>query len=332
MYIVTGGAGFIGSNLVHELNAHGIGDILIVDNFADPRKLVNLHGARFTDYLDKREFRRALAERALGISSVKAIFHQGACTNTLVDDGVYMMDNNFTCSKELLQYAIDQEAPFVYASTAAVYGLSGPGHSTPTLENEKPLNIYGFSKLAFDHCVRHRIAQEQLPITIVGLRYFNVYGPREEHKGRMASVIHHFTKQIVENRCVRLFEGSGGYGAGEQRRDFVFVRDLANLNMFFAQVGPHAPRGNTQPSKYQAVVNAGTGRARTFNEVAKALMQVHGDARIEYVPFPADLEARYQHFTQADLTGLRATGCNLEFTPLEDGIRATFAKCEHALA
>jgi ADP-L-glycero-D-manno-heptose 6-epimerase len=281
--------------------------------------------------MDKREFRRAATERALGIPRLKAIFHQGACTNTLVDDGVYMMDNNFTCSKELLQYAIDQESPFVYASTAAVYGLSGPGHFTPTLENEKPLNIYGFSKLAFDHYVRHRMAQEQLPITVVGLRYFNVYGPREEHKGRMASVIQHFTKQIAENRCVKLFEGSGGYGAGEQRRDFVFVRDLANLNMFFAQAGPYAPRGK-QTSKYQTVVNAGTGHARTFNEVAKGLMQVHGDARIEYVPFPADLQARYQHFTQADLAGLRAAGCNLEFTPLEDGIRETFAKWEHALA
>jgi ADP-L-glycero-D-manno-heptose 6-epimerase len=328
MYIVTGGAGFIGSNLVHELNLHGISDILIVDNLADVRKLFNLHGARFVDYMDKREFRRALHQGELRIPHIEAIFHQGACSNTLVDDGVYMMDNNFTCSKEILDYAIEQGAPFVYASTAAVYGLSGQGHFTSTLENEKPLNIYGFSKLAFDNHVRHRIARQSLPITVVGLRYFNVYGPREDHKGRMASVIHNFSKQILENRKVCLFEGSGGYGNGEQRRDFVFVRDLARLNLFFAQAGPYAPAKDQPAKTYQAVVNAGSGRARTFNEVAKALMQVHGEAKIEYMPFPADLEARYQHFTEADLTGLRKTGCGIPMTTLEDGVRETFAQAE----
>ncbi|MGC2212080.1 MAG: NAD-dependent epimerase/dehydratase family protein, partial [Silvibacterium sp.] len=155
MYIVTGGAGFIGSNLVHELNRQGISDILIVDNFSDSRKLFNLHGARFVDYMDKREFRRALEEKALRIPRVGAIFHQGACSNTLVDDGQYMMDNNFSYSKAVLRYAVDQGSPLVYASTAAVYGLGGPSHFTPTLENERPLNIYGFSKLAFDHHVRN---------------------------------------------------------------------------------------------------------------------------------------------------------------------------------
>ncbi|HLJ78077.1 MAG TPA: ADP-glyceromanno-heptose 6-epimerase [Acidobacteriaceae bacterium] len=331
MYIVTGGAGFIGSNLVHELNQHGITDILVVDNLADPRKLLNLQGARFVDYMDKREFREALRHKALGIDRVEAIFHQGACSNTLVDDGVYMMDNNFTCSKEVLEYAIEQGAPLVYASTAAVYGLSGPGHFTPTLENEKPLNIYGFSKLVFDHHVRDRIAKETLPITVVGLRYFNVYGPREAHKDRMASVIHHFSKQMIESGKVRLFEGTAGYANGEQRRDFVYVRDLARMNMWFAQVGPYRPAQGTKARIYQAVVNAGSGRARTFNEVVRALMQVHGEAKIEYIPFPADLNARYQHFTEADLTGLRATGCDLEMTPLEEGVRETFSEKEPAL-
>jgi len=332
MYIVTGGAGFIGSNLVHELNLHGIADILIVDNFANSRKLFNLHGARFVDYMDKREFRRALSEKALQIPNLEAIFHQGACVDTLVDDGVYMMDNNLTCSKEVLEYAIEEGAPLVYASTAAVYGLGGPSHFAPTLENEKPLNVYGFSKLAFDRHVRHRIARESLPITVVGLRYFNVYGPREEHKGRMASVVHHFSKQIRENGKVRLFEGSGGYGDGEQRRDFVFVRDLARLNMFFAQVGPYAPEPAKPVKTYQAVVNAGSGRARSFNEMANALMLVHGKAEIEYLPFPADLQGRYQHFTEADLTGLRETGCDLEFTQLEDGIQETLSQAERVLA
>lgn len=325
MYIVTGGAGFIGSNLVHELNQHGISDILIVDNLADSRKLFNLHGARFSDYMDKREFRRAIEEKSLAVPHVDAIFHQGACSNTLVDDGQYMMDNNFSYSKSVLRYAIEQGAPLVYASTAAVYGLSGPGHFTPALENEKPLNVYGFSKLVFDHHVRNELAQGRIPTTVVGLRYFNVYGPREDHKDRMASVIHHFTKQIREKGAIRLFEGSGGYGNGEQRRDFVFVRDLARLNLLFAQAGPYAPASESGAKIYQGIANAGSGSARTFNDVARALMQVHGPAKIEYIPFPADLNARYQHFTEADLASLRALGCDLEFTALEEGVRQTFA-------
>lgn len=325
MYIVTGGAGFIGSNIVHELNAHGISEILIVDNMANARKFQNLHGARYVDYMDKREFRRAIREDALGLESVEAILHQGACSNTLEDDGVYMMDNNFEYTKEVLRYAIAVGAPLVFASTAAVYGLSGPGHFTPTLENERPLNIYGYSKLAFDHYFRHQLALGRVPITAVGLRYFNVYGPREQHKGRMASVMHHFTKQMKETGRVKLFAGTGGYADGEQRRDFVYVRDLARLNMFFAEIGPYAPARGAESTLYRGVVNAGSGVASTFNQVAHALMQVHGTVPIEYVPFPQDLDGRYQHFTEADLSGLRELGCGLAMTGLEAGVRETFA-------
>jgi len=324
MLIVTGGAGFIGSNLVHELNAHGITDILVVDNFANATKFQNLHGARFVDYMDKREFRRAIQENALGVGKVEAILHQGACSNTLEDDGVYMMDNNFQYSKDVLAFAILQDAPLVFASTAAVYGLSGGGHFTPTIENERPLNIYGFSKLVFDHYLRNRIALDEVPITAVGLRYFNVYGPREQHKGRMASVIHHFSKQMKETGKVRLFAGTGGYADGEQRRDFVYVRDLARLNMFFAGIGPYAPEADEDRTYYRGVVNAGSGASRSFNDVAKALMAVHGPAKVEYIPFPADLEGRYQHFTEADLTGLRGLGCDLKMTGLEEGVAETY--------
>jgi ADP-L-glycero-D-manno-heptose 6-epimerase len=324
MYIVTGGAGFIGSNLVHELNAHGITAILIVDNFANARKFSNLHGARYVDYLDKREFRRALRENSLGINKVEAILHQGACSNTLEDDGVYMMDNNFEYTKEVLRFAIHAAAPLVFASTAAVYGLSGPGRFTLTLENERPLNIYGYSKLVFDHYFRRQLELDQIPITAVGLRYFNVYGPREQHKGRMASVIHHFTKQMKETGKVKLFAGTGGYGDGEQRRDFVYVRDLARLNMFFAQIGPYAPKSGEIAKVYRGIANAGSGKSRTFNDVAKALMTVHGQCPIEYIPFPADLEGRYQHFTEADLTSLRALGYEGQMTELEAGITESY--------
>jgi ADP-L-glycero-D-manno-heptose 6-epimerase len=181
-----------------------------------------------------------------------------------------------------------------------------------TPANERPLNIYGFSKLAFDNYVRHN--QQSFSSTVVGLRYFNVFGPREIHKGRMASVIHHFTRQLKDTGTIRMFEGSGGFGNGEQRRDFVFVRDLAKMNMFFAF-------GDVRT----AIVNAGTGKSRSFNDVAKALMQVHGPGSVEYIPFPADLNKRYQHFTEADVSGLRASGYTAPFTELEDGIKETFA-------
>ena len=324
MLIVTGGAGFIGSNLVHELNAHGITDILVVDNLANAAKLKNLVGARYADYMEKGDFRRAMRGNALGAKKVEAILHQGACSNTLEDDRAYMMDNNFQYTKEVLDFAIRVGSRLVFASTAAVYGLSGLGHFTPTLENERPLNVYGESKLAFDNYFRDQLALDRIPITAVGLRYFNAYGPREQHKGRMASVIHHFTKQMKETGKVCLFAGTGGYGDGEQRRDFIYVRDLACMNMFFAQLGPYAPQPGNAPKTYRGVVNAGSGMSRSFNDVAHALMTVHGEAAIEYVPFPADLEGRYQHFTEADLTGLRELGFAEAMTPLEEGIVETY--------
>jgi ADP-L-glycero-D-manno-heptose 6-epimerase len=320
--IVTGGAGFIGSNLIQQLNQAGEKNILLVDNFAPAPnltgpKFLNLAGAEYGDYMDKREFRAALKAGDFEAKKIRAILHQGACSNTLEDDGRYMMDNNFTYSKELLQFALDHKIPFVYASTAAVYGAS----TSFAVEgaNERPLNVYGYSKLVFDNYVR-RLTPE-IKSTVVGLRYFNVYGPREQHKGRMASVIHHFTRQLKDTGTIRMFEGSGGYGNGEQRRDFVFVKDLARINMFFAGLLPDSPR-----RAVQAVVNAGTGEARTFKAVAEALMQVHGPGEIEYIPFPGDLKNRYQHYTQADVTGLREAGYTAPFTSLEEGVRQTFAE------
>jgi ADP-L-glycero-D-manno-heptose 6-epimerase len=319
--IVTGGAGFIGSNFVHELNRAGEKDILVVDNLAPAPnltgpKFLNLEGAEYADYMDKREFRAALKNGDFEGEKVRAILHQGACSNTLEDDGRYMMDNNFTYSKELLHFALEHKIPMIYASTAAVYGAST--NFAETSANERPLNVYGYSKLVFDNYVRRLIPE--MKSTVVGLRYFNVYGQREQHKGRMASVLYHFTKQLKDTGTIRMFEGSGGYAEGEQRRDFVFVKDLARINMFFAGLLP----GEHCPKNVHAVVNAGTGEARTFKAVAEALMRVHGPGKIEYIPFPGDLKNRYQHYTQADVVGLRAAGYTAPFILLEQGVEETF--------
>ena len=305
-----------------NVNRAGERNILLVDNFAPAPnltgpKFLNLAGAEFCDYMDKREFRAALKAGDFENTRIRAILHQGACSNTLEDDGRYMMDNNFTYSKELLHFALDRKIPLVYASTAAVYGASTSFTELPA--NERPLNVYGYSKLVFDNYVRRNL--HDMKCTVVGLRYFNVYGPREQHKGRMASVIHHFTRQLKDTGTIRMFEGSGGYPDGEQRRDFVYVNDLARINMFFGGLLPDSPK-----KPIHAVVNAGTGEARTFKAVAAALMQVHGHGKVEYIPFPGDLKNRYQHYTQADISGLRAAGYTAPFTTLEDGVKQTFAE------
>ncbi len=326
MIIVTGGAGFIGSNLVHELNRAGHTDILVVDNLAPAPtlsgppsgyKFLNLQGAQYSDYMDKLDFLESLIEGDFDDEPIEAILHQGACSNTLEDDGQYMMRNNFDYSKVLLHFATEREIPLVYASTAAIYGASAIFAVDPA--NERPLNVYGFSKLVFDNYVRR--LSPTFNSTVVGLRYFNVYGPREQHKGRMASVIHHFTRQLLDTGTIRMFEGSGGYADGDQRRDFVFVKDLAHINMFFGGLLPDSP---LQP--VQAIVNAGTGHARTFKAVAESLMAVHGQGRIDFIPLPGDLKNRYQHFTEAEIAGLRSAGYTLPFTELEEGVRQTFAE------
>jgi ADP-L-glycero-D-manno-heptose 6-epimerase len=333
MIIVTGGAGFIGSNLVHHLNAAGHADILVVDNLSTALtpamqqiharpdlKPQNLDGATYSTYLDKNEFRAALAAGHFAHTKIQAILHQGACSNTLEDDRAYMMDNNFAYSRDLLHFALDRAIPFVYASTAAVYGLAGntAANFAPVPANEHPLNVYGQSKLDFDNYLRPLLPE--IRSTVVGLRYFNVYGPREQHKGRMASVLHHFTKQLKDTGTIRMFQGSGGYADGEQRRDFVYVKDLARMNLFFAGLTDDPAR------VYKGIVNAGTGHATTFKAIAEALIRTHQiPGSIEYIPFPPDLAGRYQHFTQADITTLRALGYKFPFTDLEVAIRETFA-------
>lgn len=302
MIIVTGGAGFIGSNLIEALNADGVIDLMVVDRRGENFR--NLDDLRFADFLQPEEFTRAIDRGALP-EQIEAIFHQGACSDTTCDDVSYMMENNFTFSKTVLHFAIARKIPFVYASSAAVYGASKSFALSP--ENERPLNLYGLSKLAFDNHVRTLLARVES--TVVGLRYFNVYGPREAHKNKMASMPYQLYRQLKQTGRARLFKGTDGYADGEQRRDFVFVADLVRVNIALAQ-GP-VRRG---------IFNVGTGQARSFNDVANTLIRQIGAGAIDYVPFPESLVGRYQSFTQANLGELRSAGYEETFTSLDDGI------------
>ncbi len=307
MIVVTGGAGFIGSNIVAGLNEIGRSDVVIVDDMTDAAKLANLRDLDFADYFDLNEFRRLVEADRVGFD-VTAFSHQGACSDTMVHDGRYMLDNNFTYSKLLLHYALKRNAPFVYASSAATYGNASA--FSETRDNERPLNIYGYSKLLFDRYVRRRL--DEVKTTVVGLRYFNVYGPREDHKGRMKSIVRQLMIQIAETGAAKLFEGTDGYAHGEQRRDFVFVGDVVKVNLWLLTSSPR-----------RGVVNVGTGASRTFNDVANAVIGAMGEGRIEYVPFNEALRGKYQAFTEADLTQLRALGYDEPFADLHEGVAKT---------
>lgn len=305
MIIVTGGAGFIGSNIVRELNKMGRDDILVVDNLTNGTKFRNIVDCNILGYQGKEEFLDKIKKGNFS-RKIDAIFHQGACSNTVEWDGAYMMRNNYEYSKELLHYCSDNNIPFIYASSAAVYGLGKDFEEQP--KNEKPLNVYGYSKLLFDQYVRRIFSN--LKNQVVGLRYFNVYGPREQHKGDMASVIWHFTKQLKNSGKIKLFAGNDGYADGEQLRDFVFVEDVVKVNLWFWQ--------NPDVS---GIYNVGTGKARTFNDVALEVLANYGSGSKEYIPFPERLANSYQSFTQADLTALRNAGCDIKFSDIKSGIK-----------
>ena len=306
MIIVTGGAGFIGSNLVLGLNRLGREDILVVDNLQQAVKHRNLNCARFLDYIPKEELLALLPS----LGKVEVIFHQGACSDTTQSDGRYMMHNNYAFSKQLLSFAEERGAKLIYASTAAVYGDGEQGfREEPACEY--PLNVYGFSKLVFDNHVRRRLPHS--PIPIVGLRYFNVYGPQERHKGRMASVAMHLFDQLTAGQRMRLFEGSADF-----KRDFVHVDDVVAVNLYFL----HAAKSG--------IFNCGSGVACSFEQVAHGLRELHGGGEIEAIPFPADLAGKYQRFTQADLTQLRAAGCSHTFMSLQQGLSDYYRALRHA--
>lgn len=317
--VVTGAAGFIGSNLLFGLNALGIDDVIAVDDLTDGSKYRNLLGAQLSDYVDKDAFYAGFARGAFG--KVDAVLHQGACSDTMELDGRFMLANNYRCSKDLLDAAQAQGTRLLYASSAATYGGSASFREEPAFE--QPLNVYGYSKLLFDNVVRRVLPAATAQV--VGLRYFNVYGPREQHKGRMASVAFHHFHQLRAHGRVRLFGSYGGYGPGQQARDFVFVDDVVAVNLWFLQ---HPDRSG--------IFNLGSGRAQPFNDVALAMVNAarehtgepplgldamvrHG--LLEYIDFPEDLTGRYQCFTEADLTRLRGAGCDHVFADVATGVQ-----------
>lgn len=297
MVIVTGGAGFIGSNIVKGLNDKGIDNILIVDSLEKAEKHKNLNKIKFYDYVDKRDFN---VEEFLQNNKVEAVFHQGASSNTMETDGRYMMKNNYECTKETFLACQKHNVRLFYASSASVYGNGDKGFLEKE-ECEYPLNVYAFSKYQFDRFLNLHI--KNLNSQVVGLRYFNVYGPQENHKGRMASVAFHMFNQIKNNEPMKLFEGSQNF-----KRDFIYIDDVVSVNMFFYD----------NPS-ISGIYNCGTGNAESFCEIANALKEKYTEAKIEYIPFPENLVGKYQTFTQSDITSLRKAGYNKLFISLKEG-------------
>lgn len=316
--IVTGAAGFIGSNIVNALNERGEHRVIAVDNLTKADKFKNLVDCEIDDYLDKTEFVARFQRGDFG--RVRAVFHEGACSDTMETDGRYMMDNNFRYSRDVMDACLAQGAQFLYASSAATYG--GSSRFVEEREVEKPLNVYGYSKFLFDQIVRQTLPKAQSQI--VGFRYFNVYGPRETHKGRMASVAFHNFNQFRSEGKVKLFGEYNGYAAGEQTRDFISVEDVVKVNLFFFD----------HPEK-SGIFNLGTGRAQPFNDIAStvvnSLRALDGEASlslaelvqrglIEYIPFPDALRGKYQCFTQADPSRLRAAGYDAPFLTVQEGV------------
>lgn len=315
MFIVTGGAGFIGANLVKALNLRGERDILVVDELSQGDKYRNLVDCEIADYLDKDDFLAQLLEDRLP-QGITALFHQGACSDTMEADGRFMMANNYAYSKALLIWCQRHGIPFFYASSASVYG--GGTVFEEKREHEAPLNVYGYSKFLFDQWVRNLLPHAKAPI--VGLRYFNVYGPREQHKGRMASVAFHFFNQYQADGHVRLFAGSGGYADGEQRRDFVYVQDVVDVNLFFLDQDRH-----------HGIFNLGSGRAQCFNDVAAAtinaitqnpqsITELQAQSTIRYIDMPSQLKGKYQNYTEANISALRQAGYTQPTHSVQDGV------------
>ena len=325
MIVVTGGAGFIGSNIVRGLNARGITDIIVVDDLSDGNKCRNIQDCLFLDYMDKDDFLVCVEKNDPYLQKMQAIFHEGACSDTMETDGKFIMKNNFDYTKTLFHYCQKNSIQFIYASSASTYGGNSTFIEDPA--NEQALNAYAYSKLLFDQYLRRH--WDKLESQVVGLRYFNVYGRGESHKGRMASVAYHFFNQFNENGFVKLFEGSGGYGNGEQLRDFVWVDDIVKVNFHFLDNPEHS-----------GIFNAGTGSAGSFNQVAAATLNaITNESKtiadwvesglMKYIEFPEALVGKYQSYTQADLSKLKSEGGYVdEFASVDVGVAAYISQLQ----
>ncbi len=309
MIIVTGGAGFIGSALVWKLNTEGIRDIVIVDRLGTSTKWKNLVNLRYEDYLHKDEFLNMVHRNAVPFE-VDAVIHMGACSSTTERDADYLWMNNFAYTKILAKWALLNKTRFIYASSAATYGDGTLGFSDDhdKIDDLKPINMYGYSKQLFDLWV----LREKLEDTVAGIKFFNVFGPGEYHKGDMASVIFKAYHQILETGKVRLFKSHlSEYPDGGQMRDFVYVKDCVDVLWWLLS-----------NRSVNGIFNLGTGKARTWNDLIAAVFAAMGrEKNIEYIDMPESLRGQYQYFTQAEMNKLRSVGCPVLFSPLEESVR-----------
>jgi ADP-L-glycero-D-manno-heptose 6-epimerase len=308
MIIVTGGAGFIGSAIVWKLNSEGIDDIIVVDDLGTSEKWKNLVTLRYNDYIHKDDFLDMVLEDDVPFP-VSGIIHMGACSSTTERDADYLMENNYRYSVNLADWAVKRDIRFIYASSAATYGdgLLGFSDDSDSVAELKPINMYGYSKQLFDLWV----LRNELEAKMAGIKFFNVFGPNEYHKGDMRSVIHKSFGQISETGKVRLFKSHRPeYGDGEQKRDFVYVKDCVDVIWWLFQ-----------NREVNGIFNLGTGEARTWNDLVKAVFSAAGkDPKIEYVDMPEAIREQYQYFTEAKMDKLRLAGCPLSFHSLEDAV------------